>query len=79
MRLIGWGDDLWAEGWADHGQESDIAYIELLSNMAGNAWSMFHYVALGRGPRFNKARPKLEAAVHGVKNEYVQSSGCDFC
>ena len=46
MRLIGWGDDLWAEESAGHGQESDIAYIELLSNMAGNAWSMFHFAPL---------------------------------
>ena len=46
MRMIGWCDDLYADEMAGHGQESDVDYVELLSNMAGNAWSMFHYAPL---------------------------------
>lgn len=44
--MIGWCDDLYADEMAGHGQESDVDYVELLSNMAGNAWSMFHYAPL---------------------------------
>ena len=42
MRMIGWADSMFAND-GHHLQDSDFDYVELLGNMAGNAWSVFHY------------------------------------
>jgi hypothetical protein len=43
MRLIGWADDCWQTPPADLDSRNSCDHAELLANMAGNAFTMFHY------------------------------------
>lgn len=44
MRLIGWDDSYWRlDEQSIHPEERDIDYPELLANMAGNAYSVWHF------------------------------------
>jgi hypothetical protein len=43
MRLIGWADDCWRMPPAGLDSRNSCEYAELLSNLAGNAFTMFHY------------------------------------
>ena len=43
FRLMGWEDSMWRQPAVGHKMESDVDFIELLTNMAGNAWSALHY------------------------------------
>ena len=45
MRMIGWGDDEWAipELSKPPGGERSCDYLELVANMVGNAYSVYHY------------------------------------
>ena len=41
FRMIGWGDSMWRN--VTHPKMKDNDYIELVSNMAGNAYTMYHF------------------------------------
>ena len=50
MRMIGWADSLFAKGpdseHPNHSVQDSFEHIELLDNMAGNAWSVYHYAPI---------------------------------
>ena len=44
MRCIGWHDGLWnKEGLAKACSDDPLDFVELVYNMAGNAWSAHHF------------------------------------
>ena len=43
MRLQGWGDEQWNAYDIDETTPKGVYFLELIANMAGNAFSVFHY------------------------------------
>ena len=47
FRLLGWGDSWFcAMGCIEHGLKSDEEFIDVATNLAGNAWSGYQYAAV---------------------------------
>ena len=48
MRMIGWADSLFAKGseHCNHPVQDGFEHIELLGNLAGNAFSVYHYAPI---------------------------------
>ena len=81
MRLIGWDDDLWRVDRMKPIDQVTHEDVDLLDNMAGNAFSLWHYrpwviATLATLGKFAQAEDSMEAA---AKDELmsVRSSDSD--
>ena len=69
-----WSDDLWVKGTTDL---ADHEWVELVANLAGNAWSLWHYAPIAMASMAVFGRFSFEDCTNVALEEIVDVSGSE--